>query len=142
MTCFCYLLIAVICLHKSNFSYSFTSEYLLHKIEIFKNSRVIVDKRRTLPPSQLVRKHKYQALGNSFLLTGFGSPIQEDLPNIFGINPVEGTIIFGILYYIYGPGTLYEYAREAGKFVSTYGPIVKEVSFDIFYEFRYNVIYC
>lgn len=38
---------------------------------------------------------------------------QETLPNILGVNPVEGAIIFGVLYYIYGPTTLYEYAREA-----------------------------
>ena len=55
-----------------------------------------------------------------------------------GINPVEGAIIFGVLYYIYGPGTLYEYAREAGKFFSTYVPIIKEVGTDIYYEFRYR----
>lgn len=42
-----------------------------------------------------------------------GSLNQETLPNILGVNPVEGAIIFGVLYYIYGPTTLYEYAREA-----------------------------
>lgn len=42
-----------------------------------------------------------------------GSMSQETLPNILGVNPVEGAIIFGVLYYIYGPTTLYEYAREA-----------------------------
>ena len=42
-----------------------------------------------------------------------GSMGQETLPNILGVNPVEGAIIFGVLYYIYGPTTLYEYAREA-----------------------------
>ena len=60
----------------------------------------------------------------------------DDLPNILGINPLEAALIGGVLYYFYGPNVLYEYAREAGKFISTYGPIVKEVSLDIFYEFR------
>lgn len=60
----------------------------------------------------------------------------DDLPNILGINPLEAAVIFGALYYFYGPTTLYDYAKEAGKFVSTYAPIVKDVSFDIFNEFR------
>lgn len=61
---------------------------------------------------------------------------EDDLPNILGINPFEAAIIFGVLYYIYGPNVLYEYARDAGKFVSTYAPIVKDVSLDIFNEFK------
>jgi hypothetical protein len=66
-------------------------------------------------------------------LSGWGD---EDLPNILGINPIEGAILAAALYYFYGPNTLYEYAREAGKFVSTYAPIVKDISLDIFNEFR------
>lgn len=62
--------------------------------------------------------------------------LQEDLPNLLGINPVEGTILFAVLYYIYGPTTLYEYARSAGQFAGKYGPILKQTAFDIFYEFR------
>ena len=65
-----------------------------------------------------------------------GSWWDDDLPNILGINPIEAAIIFGVLYYIYGPAVLYDYAREAGKFVSTYAPIFTSVSKDIFYEFR------
>ena len=61
---------------------------------------------------------------------------EDDLPNIFGINPIEGAIIFGVLYYIYGPNVLYEYAREAGKLFSTYAPIIKDVTLDIFNEFK------
>ena len=61
---------------------------------------------------------------------------EDDLPNILGINPIEAAIIFGTLYYFYGPNVLYEYAREAGKFVSTYAPVVKDVSFNIFNEFK------
>lgn len=61
---------------------------------------------------------------------------EDDLPNILGINPIEAALIFGVLYYVYGPGVLYEYAREAGKLFSTYAPIVKDVSLDIFKEFR------
>lgn len=61
---------------------------------------------------------------------------EDDLPNILGINPIEAAIIFGVLYYVYGPNVLYEYAREAGKAFSTYAPIVKDVSMDIFNEFR------
>ena len=61
---------------------------------------------------------------------------EDDLPNILGINPIEAAIIFGGLYFFYGPNVLYEYAREAGKLVSTYAPIVKDVSFNIFNEFK------
>eukprot|EP01031_Cornospumella_fuschlensis_P028675 gene28675-34620_t len=61
---------------------------------------------------------------------------QDDLPNILGINPIEASIIFGALYYFYGPNVLYEYARGAGKLFATYAPIIQQVSTDIFYEFR------
>eukprot|EP01031_Cornospumella_fuschlensis_P029085 gene29085-35102_t len=61
---------------------------------------------------------------------------QDDLPNILGINPIEASIIFGVLYYFYGPNVLYEYARGAGKLFATYAPIIQQVSTDIFYEFR------
>lgn len=59
----------------------------------------------------------------SAFLVSLNSPFDDDLPNILGINPIEAAIIFGALYYFYGPATLYEYAREAGKFFSTYAPI-------------------
>ena len=65
-----------------------------------------------------------------------GLPWEDDLPNLFGINPLEAAVLFGALYYFYGSETLYEYAREAGRLFSTYAPIVKDVSLDIFYEFR------
>ena len=61
---------------------------------------------------------------------------EDDLPNILGINPLEAAVIFGALYYFYGPTILYEYAREAGRFVSTYSPIVRDVSLNIFNEFK------
>jgi hypothetical protein len=61
---------------------------------------------------------------------------EDDLPNILGINPLEAAVIFGALYYFYGPTVLYEYAREAGRFVSTYSPIVRDVSLNIFNEFK------
>lgn len=64
------------------------------------------------------------------------SPFDDDLPNILGINPIEAAILFGVLYYIYGPNVLYEYAREAGKLFSTYAPIIKDVTLDIFNEFK------
>jgi len=59
--------------------------------------------------------HAYSAhmQSYSFTTSQLGSMSQETLPNILGVNPVEGAIIFGVLYYIYGPTTLYEYAREA-----------------------------
>jgi hypothetical protein len=60
---------------------------------------------------------------------------EDDLPNILGINPLEAAVIFGALYYFYGPTILYEYAREAGRLVSTYSPIVRDVSLNIFNEF-------
>lgn len=40
-----------------------------------------------------------------------------------------------MLYYVYGPNILYEYARGAGKAFGTYGPIVKDVAFDVYNEF-------
>jgi Asp-tRNA(Asn)/Glu-tRNA(Gln) amidotransferase C subunit len=58
------------------------------------------------------------------------------LPNLFGINPIEASLIFGVLYYLYGPDELYGDAREAGKFVSTYGPIVKDLAYNIYNEFK------
>lgn len=61
---------------------------------------------------------------------------EDDLPNILGINPIEAAIVFGALYYFYGPTILYDYAREAGKLFSTYAPVVKDVTMDLFYEFR------
>jgi hypothetical protein len=60
----------------------------------------------------------------------------DDLPNILGINPIEAAVIGGALYYFYGPTVLYEYAREAGRLFSTYAPVVKSISQDIFFEFR------
>lgn len=60
----------------------------------------------------------------------------EDLPNILGINPIEAALIAGVLYYVYGSEVLYEYAREAGRLFSLYAPVVKDVSLDIFNEFR------
>lgn len=79
------------------------------------------------------RQHACMRKRKEFELKGL---FDDDLPNILGINPIEAAIIGGVLYYIYGPTTLYEYAREAGKFVSTYIPIIKQVSSDVFYEFR------
>lgn len=60
----------------------------------------------------------------------------EDLPNILGINPIEAALIAGVLYYVYGSEVLYDYAREAGRLFSLYAPVVKDVSLDIFNEFR------
>lgn len=64
------------------------------------------------------------------------SLFDDDLPNFLGINPIEAAIIFGGLYYLYGPSKLYEFAKEAGRFVSTYGPVVQQAATDIFNEFR------
>ena len=61
---------------------------------------------------------------------------EDDLPNILGINPLEAAVIFGALYYFYGPTVLYEYAREAGRFVSTYTPIIRDTTTNIFNEFK------
>ena len=61
---------------------------------------------------------------------------EDDLPNILGINPIEAAVIFGALYYVYGSAVLYEYAREAGKLFSTIAPVVKDVSTNLFSEFR------
>ena len=44
----------------------------------------------------------------------------EDLPNLLGINPIEAAVLFGFLYYVYGPEELYNYAREAGKFAGRF----------------------
>ena len=64
------------------------------------------------------------------------APWDDDLPNLFGINPIEAALIGAVLYYVYGPEELYSYAREAGKFVSTYFPIVKDLTLNIFNEFK------
>ena len=63
----------------------------------------------------------------------------NDLPNILGINPLEAAIIFGILYYLYGPNVLYEYVREAGLAFGKYAPIIKDVTLDVYNEFRENL---
>lgn len=76
------------------------------------------------------------SLPTSTLVTALTPWYQDDLPNILGINPLEAAVIFGALYYFYGPTTLYKYTREAGVFFSTYAPIVKDVVSDIFNEFR------
>ena len=70
------------------------------------------------------------------LILGVNPWYQDDLPNILGINPLEAAVIFGALYYYYGPTTLYKYTREAGVFFSTYAPIVKDVVTDIVAEFH------
>ena len=69
----------------------------------------------------------------SFSLSA-GNWWEDDLPNILGINPFEAALLFGALYKFYGPGILYEFAREAGKLFSTYAPIVRDLSLDIFNE--------
>lgn len=69
----------------------------------------------------------------SFSLSA-GNWWEDDLPNILGINPFEAALLFGALYKFYGPGVLYEFAREAGKLFSTYAPIVRDLSLDIFNE--------
>ena len=61
---------------------------------------------------------------------------EDDLPNILGINPLEATVIFGILYYLYGPNVLYEYARTAGNAFGKYAPVVKDAAFGVYNEFK------
>jgi len=80
--------------------------------------------------------NRFKNLQNRAIPLNIKAWYEDDLPNILGINPIEAAIIFGVLYYVYGPNVLYEYAREAGKAFSTYAPIVKDVSMDIFNEFR------
>ena len=66
--------------------------------------------------------------GKSTSLSLFGSSYgSEDLPNILGINPFEAAFIFGVLYYVFGADTIYEYAREAGRLFSQYAPVVKDL---------------
>jgi hypothetical protein len=62
-----------------------------------------------------------ETTSSSLLLSIF----EENLPNIFGINPVEFAILVGTVYYVFGPNLVYEYAREAGKLFSQYGPVGK-----------------
>ena len=56
-------------------------------------------------------------------------------------HPYLSLLLFleGLLYYVYGPSVLYEYAREAGKAFGTYAPIVKDVASDVYNEFRENL---
>ncbi len=70
------------------------------------------------------------------LLLGSAPWYQDDLPNILGINPLEAAVIFGALYYYYGPTTLYKYTREAGVLFSTYAPVVRDLVTDIASEFK------
>ena len=58
----------------------------------------------------------------------------DDLTKCFGTNTFEAALLFGALYKFYGPSVLYEFAREAGKLFSTYAPIVRDLSLDIFNE--------
>ena len=76
---------------------------------------------------------RYRTKESSLELKDFG---QDELPNLFGINPVEATILFGTAYYVFGSEKLYEFAREAGRIFSTYFPIVRQAIEDIIYEFR------
>ena len=75
---------------------------------------------------------------NTFELSyGFTKPWwEDDLPNILGINPLEAAVIFGALYFFYGPDTLYDFAREAGKLFSTYAPVLQNAASDVFNEFK------
>ena len=77
-----------------------------------------------------VPKHFVRSSGPLFV----GNWWEDDLPNILGINPFEAALLFGALYKFYGPSVLYEFAREAGKLFSTYAPIVRDLSLDIFNE--------
>ena len=43
----------------------------------------------------------------------FGN-VDEGLPSLFGINPLEAAVIFGVLYFYFGPTALYNTARDAG----------------------------
>ena len=57
----------------------------------------------------------YSTLPLSRRRAGFSlerSPFDDDLPNFLGINPLEAAFVGGVLYYVYGPTTLYEYARS------------------------------
>jgi Sec-independent protein translocase protein TatA len=65
-----------------------------------------------------------------------GDQSPELLPNFFGINPIEFAIIFGTLYYLFGPTRLYEFTREAGRLFSTYFPVAKEIAGDLVSEFK------
>jgi hypothetical protein len=84
----------IIC-NRSN-SYRFTSWKSVHHC-------------RTLSNQQL-----QLSTADASLLLSIKAWYDDDLPNILGINPIEAAIIFGALYYFYGPTVLYEYAREAG----------------------------
>ena len=84
----------------------------------------------------LPRHSSTENLGQSSSSTGkstsslsvFGSSYgNEDLPNILGINPFEAAFIFGVLYYVFGADTIYEYAREAGRLFTQYAPVVKDL---------------
>lgn len=97
------------------------------------DSKALVEQKKlTLSEGQIGILSTRNKLRPLYSLIGPG----EDLPNLLGINPIEAAAIFGILYYIYGPEELYSYAREAGKFASTYLPVIKDLAVNIYSEFK------
>lgn len=103
----------------------------------WEDGELITDtQRRSVRGTALYAFVPLKTLPATTLVTALTPWYQDDLPNILGINPLEAAVIFGALYYFYGPTTLYKYTREAGVFFSTYAPIVKDVVTDIFDEFR------
>lgn len=62
--------------------------------------------------------------------------LDDDLPNILGINPIEAAVIAAICYALYGPDALYEFAREIGSFIGKYAPVIQGIATDIYKEFR------
>ena len=115
------------------FSFTLTSAYLLvpqqhHRITTSHSHRW----NHVLSPSHRISTENLgqcSSTGKSATsLSLFGSSYgNEDLPNILGINPFEAAFIFGVLYYIFGADTIYEYAREAGRLFSQYAPVVKDL---------------
>jgi hypothetical protein len=97
------------------------------------NQRIQFNKYGITKQIDLVKKKKYHI---SLHMSGYRPFWEDDLPNLFGINPIEASVLFGILYYLYGPEELYGYAREAGKFFSTYVPIIRDLAVSIFNEFK------
>lgn len=91
---------------------------------------------RVRAPERKIFQLDYSNPSSILVSLGYKPWWEDDLPNLFGINPLEAAVLLGVLYYFYGSETLYEFAREAGRLFSTYAPVVKDVSLDIFYEFR------
>ena len=100
------------------FSILFLSSNAFRSVKPFSTLKPVLRKPGTFPVLRYDRNQR-----SSITVLYITNWFDDSLPNILGINPIEAAILFGGLYYLYGPETLYDYAREAGKAFATYAPL-------------------